>query len=124
MSKNTALTTLICSFNQLMELDVSKNTALTKLWCFNNKLKKLNVSKNTALTELYCDLNQIKGAAMDALVKSLPTITNGEMNVISNKNEQNVMNTAQVMAAKAKGWTPYYYDDSDYKWKEYEGSSQ
>ena len=124
VSNNTALERLGCSSNQLTALDVSQNTTLEWLFCSNNQLTVLDVSKNTALTSLACCQNQIKGTGMDALVKSLPTINKGEMNVISNKNEQNVMNTAQVVAAKAKGWTPYYYDDSDYKWKEYEGSSQ
>ena len=59
VSNNTALTTLQCDLNQLTSLDVSKNTALTTLNCPNNKLTSLEVSKNTALTNLYCDCNQL-----------------------------------------------------------------
>ena len=128
VSQNTALTTLDCSFNQLMELDVSKNTALEKLYCYYNQLTALDVSKNIALTELWCYRNQIMGAAMDALVESLPTVENGKMNVISNEDEGYVMTTAQAAAAKAKGWIPQYtdgsYDELNIIWKEYKGSKR
>ena len=55
----TALTELNCSWNQLTSLDVSKNTALWNLHCDNNQLTKLDLSKNTVLVELYCDNNQL-----------------------------------------------------------------
>ena len=55
----TALTSLICGFNQLTSLDVSKNTSLTNLYCEMNQLTSLDVSKNTALTTLWCSLNQL-----------------------------------------------------------------
>ena len=120
VSKNTALTELSCYYNQLTTLDVSANTALTSLNCSSNQLTSLDVSKNTALTWIVCSSNQIKGAAMDALVASLPTISSGTMDVIYNENEGNVITTTQVAAAKAKGWTPQYYDGSS--WREYAGS--
>ena len=44
VSKNTALTELVCSSNQLTNLDVSKNTALTELDCSLNDLVSLDVS--------------------------------------------------------------------------------
>ena len=59
LSKNTALKYLRCGGNQLTSLDLSNNTALTKLDCSNNQLTSLDVSKNTALTQLYCDNNQL-----------------------------------------------------------------
>jgi hypothetical protein len=140
VSKNTALTTLYCYSNQLTSLDVTKNTALTELWCYSNQLTSLDVSgctaltelrcydneltsldvsKNTVLTRLYCYQNRIKGAAMDALVASLPTVSNYTMRVVYYENEQNVMTTTQVTAAKAKGWIPRYYDGNT--WVEYAG---
>ena len=140
VSKNTALTMLYCDGNQLSSLDVSKNTALTGLFCYDNQLTSLDVSTNTALTNLFChdnqltsldvskntllqyleiDRNQIKGAAMDALVESLPVISsdNGMFRVIYNENEQNEMTAEQVAAAKAKGWIPKTYDG--FMWVEY-----
>ena len=140
VSKNTALTMLYCDGNQLTSLDVSKNTALTGLFCYDNQLSSLDVSTNTALTDLFChgnqltsldvskntlleyleiDRNQIKGAAMDALVESLPVISsdNGMLRVIYNENEQNEMTAEQVAAAKAKGWIPKTYDG--FMWVEY-----
>jgi Leucine-rich repeat (LRR) protein len=119
VSKNTALKNLYCLSNQLTSLDVSKNTALKYLYCYNNQLTSLDVS-NTVLVKLYCYQNQIKGDAMDALVASLPNEGSGTMRVIYNENEQNVMTTTQVAAAKAKGWIPYYTEDGT-NWKEYAG---
>ena len=120
VSNNTALTRLDCYGNQLTALDVSSNTALTTLNCYDNQLTALDVSKNTALTELYCYQNQIKGESMDALVSSLPE-TGGTLRVRYWVSEGNVMTKAQVAAAKAKGWTPYYHDWDSWKWLEYEG---
>ena len=125
----TALTTLFCYNNQLTSLDVSKNTALTDLYSDGNQLTSLDVSKNIKLLVLFCYQNQIKGAAMDAFVASL-RVNNYNyhfiMQVIYYENEQNVMTTTQVDAAKAKGWTPYYTDGSTdiyglLNWYEYAG---
>ena len=99
---------LVCSYNQLTSLDVSKNTKLTKLYCDGNQLTSLDVSKNIALRELSCYNNQIKGAAMDALVESLPTVSSGDMRVICAVNEGNVMTKTQIRAARAKGWIPMF----------------
>ena len=139
VSKNTALTSLECTYNQLTALDVSWCTDLTRLYCNNNQLTTLDVSHNTKLTwldcsdnqmttldvshntkltNLWCYQNQIKGTGMDALVKSLPSVSNGELRVIYNANA-NVMTTSQVTAAKAKGWIPQYCDG--YNWQEYAG---
>lgn len=58
---------------------------------------------------------------MDALLESLPTVSSGEMYVFHTlAGEENKMTTAQVAAAKAKGWTPY----SIYGWCEYEGKDK
>ena len=146
LSKNIYLETLECSYSQITSIDVSKNILLSYLSCFNNKLSSLDVSKNTALislncsgnhltfldlsqntalTRLQCNRNQIKGKAMDELINSLPynsTDKTYDFYVISpsDDNEGNVCTKSQVAAAKAKGWTPKYWDGSS--WQEYEGS--
>jgi hypothetical protein len=108
VSKNTNLQQLYCSGNQLTEVDVSKNSALEVLNCSNNQLTALDVSKNAALHWLGCFNNQIKGAAMDALIASLPE-TGGKFYAIApnDSGEQNVVTKSQVAAAKEKGWTTY-----------------
>ena len=128
----TALEELSCHDNNLTTLDVSGYTALSHLSCYNNKLTSLNVS-NIALRELNFYQNQIKGDAMDAFIASLPTTTYGQLYAIYFENEGNMMTTAQVAAAKEKGWKTYncigqYYseggmqDDGYYdKWQEYTG---
>ena len=119
VSECTALTELWCYSNQLTSLDISGCTALTELSCYDNQLTSLDVSKNTVLTRLYCYQNRIKGAAMDALVASLPTVSNYTMRVVYYENEQNVMTTTQVAVAKAKGWEPMEYDGQ--YWVDYAG---
>lgn len=120
LSQNTELDYLNCCGNQLTTLDVSKNTELTGLACGANHLTTLDVSKNIWLETLYCYSNQIKGAGMDALVKSLPTVFGGWLYVSWYENEQNEMTTTQVAAAKAKGWFPLYFDGKE--GMEYTGS--
>ena len=120
----TELQLLNCSNNLLTSLNLSSNTKLESLQCFSNKLTSLNVS-NTVLVYIECQMNQISGTAMDAFVRGLPPVTtgkewDGQLIVIANENEGNAMTTTQVAAAKAKGWTPYYNDDSG--WHEYAGS--
>ena len=120
VTHNVALEMLSCYNNQLTAIDLSYNTALIGLSCYNNKFTQLNVSQNTALTMLYIYQNKIYGEAMDSLVKSLPVVENGIMRVVYNENEENIMTSAQVTAAKEKGWIPYYWDGS-LPWKEYVG---
>ena len=122
ISNNTTLTYLDCSYNQLTSLDVSKNTTLASFSCSNNQFTSLEVSKNTALTSLSCYSNQISGEGMDALIASLPEVSNGELKIIYNYNEGNEMSTTQATAAKAKGWIPQIYDSNSYSWIEYAGT--
>ena len=123
MSKNTALTTLWCNSNQLTDLDVTKNTALTALYCYCNELTTLDVSKNTELTKLYCYKNQLNGAAVGKLIKSLPKTAEGVLRFIdkSETPDGNEITKSQVAAAKAKRWTPYYWNNSNREWLPYEG---
>ena len=120
VSKNKELCQLYCRYNLLTSLDVSKNTALNELSCNDNHLTSLDVS-NTALKRIFCYRNNIKGDAMDDLINSLPlnTENDSKLYVKYYGEEDNVCTTTQVAAAKAKGWTPYYYNSG---WVEYEGS--
>ncbi|MFK5879884.1 MAG: T9SS type A sorting domain-containing protein [Flavobacteriaceae bacterium] len=54
-----ALTTLICSNNQLTNIDISQNIALDYFDCNLNQLTSLDITQNTALTLLACRSNQI-----------------------------------------------------------------
>ncbi|WP_369618189.1 T9SS type A sorting domain-containing protein [Flavobacterium sp. CFS9] len=51
VSKNTKLTTLYCSGNQLTDLDVSQNLALKLLYCPYNKLTTIDITKNLSLQQ-------------------------------------------------------------------------
>ena len=117
----SALKSLSCTDNLLSTLNLSGCSALEQLSCQDNQLTTLDLSENSALTILYCYQNKIKGTGMDALVESLPTVSEGSLNVIYFENEQNVMTSTQVTAAKAKGWTTFYWNESVKRWIEYAG---
>ncbi|WP_167627535.1 stalk domain-containing protein [Peptoniphilus vaginalis] len=51
------ITSLKCSYNHLISLDVSNNKELTELDCSTNPLKSLDVSNNKGLTKLDCSYN-------------------------------------------------------------------
>lgn len=121
LSKNSSLNLLNCSYNKLTTLNLSNNTMILWLCCSANRLKELDLSNNTMLQFLSCYENHIKDSAMDALINSLPTVISsmGELDVIGNNSEGNVMTKDQVTAAKAKGWKPKYYDGS--YWQDYVG---
>ena len=59
LSKNTSLTSLFCSKNQLTQLDLAKNIKLEFLYCDNNQLTQLNLEENIKLEYLSCDNNQL-----------------------------------------------------------------
>ncbi len=63
---------------------------------------------------------------MDALIAGLPqNETSGTYRfevIYDSETEGNVYTTAQVAAAKAKGWMPYHFDTSLKKWVEYAGT--
>ena len=120
LSNNTMLFNISCGGNPIEHLDLKNNKVLNTLYCWRDNITSLDLSNNTNMKTLYCQSNKISGADMDALVESLPIVSSGKMYVISNENEGNMMTTIQVDAAKAKGWTPQYYDGST--WQEYAGS--
>ena len=59
LSKNTNLLELYCSNNSITNLDLSSNTKLIDLDCGSNKLLKLDVTKCKDLKQLYCYENQL-----------------------------------------------------------------
>ena len=109
---STVLENLECGGNQLTTLDVSSCTALTTLYCYNNQLTALQLPNTLTLTFVDCSWNLIEGSAMDDLIASLPDHSSdgasAAFRVIDNSvtRTDNHMTTAQVAAAKAKGWTP------------------
>ena len=120
----TELEDLQCSQLELTSLDLSNNTALIYLDCSNCKLTSLDLSKNTQLIYVYLDGNQISGEAMDALMNSLPTVTNGTIAVVNtaSSTEKNSCTKEQVAIAKSKGWKVLANNGSEYK--SYEGDGE
>ena len=120
-----ALTTLACASNELTELNLSKNAALKTLSCNENQLASLDLSACKALTTIYCYQNKIGEDAMERLVESLPKVDEWDgasLYVIYGGEDQNVINTLQVEAAKEKGWQTKRWDDEAWDWVDYVGS--
>ena len=105
LSNNPLLRELYVGNNKLTAIDVRNIKNLFSFSCYNNQLSELILPDSPKLYFLRIQDNQIKGAAMDALIASLPN-KESKLYVIdsANSNEQNVITTAQVAAAKAKGW--------------------
>ena len=98
--------------NQLTSLNVEGCSALKYLECYNNYLSSLSVQGCNSLTLIDCSKNQIKEWGMNTLVNSLRTIpsgSSGNLNVISNSNEGNIITDAQVRTARNKRWFPKKY---------------
>ena len=93
--------------------------------CSLNKLTALDLSRFAydMMPNVYIHSNQIDEPAMQALVESLPTVTDGSLYVIDSSypNEKNVINKIQVALALTRGWTVMDYC-SDGTEKPYEGS--
>ena len=68
LSGCTSLISLRCPINMLTNLDVSGCTSLTRLDCSQNQLTRLDVSASTSLTELICHSNQL--ASLDVSANS------------------------------------------------------
>jgi Leucine-rich repeat (LRR) protein len=73
ISKNTQLTDLSCTYNQITAVDVSKNTLLKSLSLGMNKITAIDISANTALTLFSVSGNQLttidvtKNTALESL---------------------------------------------------------
>ena len=79
---------------------------LEELQCGKNKLTSLDLSKNKKLKKVNIAGNQIKGAEMDALINSLPKLTNGGVFIVNDDYyfPDNEITPEQVKAANDKGW--------------------
>ena len=143
VSKNVALMDLYCSGNNIKSLDLSNNknlmqlecyndgltalnvsgcTKLVTLYCYSNQLGSLDVSGCTALANLYCYQNAIKDTKMNSFIESLPSVSGGTLRIINGESERNVMTKSQVAAAKAKGWSPLFYNNNSDTWEKYNGN--
>lgn len=56
----TNLNNLDCSYNSIVDLDLSQNLALRFLYCHNNEIVVLNLTNNENLIHINCGLNNIE----------------------------------------------------------------
>ena len=121
------LNTLDCSSNKLSSLILTGNTLLQTLDCSNNNLSSVNLSQNALLTTLTIYKNKLHGSSMDTFIQNLfdrsKQPTKGELRIIYNENAStgNKMTSAQVEAAKKRGWTPKMSTNGT-TWTDYPGS--
>lgn len=84
--------------------------------CWHNNLASLDLSQNYQLKDVDISQNHIKGEEMDKLIESLHFIQGepGRLTVLYQWADGNVITTAQVEAARKKGWKVYsYHYDGD-----------
>jgi hypothetical protein len=131
VTQNPQLQYLYCYNNLLTDIDVAENPLLLMLDVSQNELNSLDVSKNTKLELLVCYMNELSGSTMDELIASLPQRmgTSGQLRAIAPNvdGERNVVTSAQVAAAKKRGWTTFYWPGTTLPketdvWQEYAGS--
>ena len=82
--------TLFCSNNQLTSLDISNCTFLRQLQCDNNQISNLDLSQNTNLLELFCSNNPLNNLDISSniLLKYLICQNNQLTSLdVSNNNE-------------------------------------
>ena len=106
----TKLQRLECWKNNLSKLDLTKNQDLAYVYCDNNQISTLTVSgtANQKLRTIRCDMNRLRGAAMEALVSNLPTVTEGTLSIMNTEEDANTGNyitMEQVSRVKAKKWS-------------------
>lgn len=119
LSHNPLLEVLSCYSNVgIKELNLSANSRLRSLDCNGCNLKELNLSANKGLTFLSCYENGISGAAMTALMQSLPqrkSEDKAEIKVINTKeqstgSERNSCTREDVTIARDKNWWVINYN--------------
>ena len=121
------LNTLVCSSNKLSSLILTGNTLLKTLDCSNNNLSSVNLSQNALLDTVTIYKNKLRGTYMDNFISNLfdrsKQPTKGELRIICNEDAStgNKMTSAQVEAAKKKGWTPKMSTNGT-TWTDYPGS--
>ena len=108
---------LTCNNCGLTSLDVSHNPFIVEIWCQSNNLTTLDLSANDMLTHVDFADNHIRGAGMDSLVYSLNRwfvahFYDAGLRVKLSKDSdtENEMTQEQVLLAKSKGWTSYYWE--------------
>ncbi len=110
-----SLTNLTISNTKIEQLDMSENVLLKRITLDFNKLKSVKLPQNETLYYLSCCCNMLKGGAMDALVTSLPDLTNAgftgtlRVNYPSEFVEGNVFTKKHAKEANAKKWYAYSY---------------
>lgn len=90
VSKNTALTSLVCFSNKLTSIDISKNIALTSLSITNNLVTSLNTDSNIALSSLSCTSNKI--SSLDLSKNKALTSISCDSNQLTSLNIKNGAN--------------------------------
>ncbi len=100
---------------------------LQTLDCSNNQLRSADLQYNVYLTTVTIYKNQLYGTGMDKFIQNLfdrsQQPTKGELRIIYNEyaSTGNKMTSAQVEAAKKRGWTPKMSTNGT-TWTDYPGS--
>lgn len=116
------LETINCSGNPMETLSIVNCALLEYVDCSGCQISNACFDGDVALRTVDCYKNNLTGDGFDALVASLPIISNGRgtMKIYYEGDETNVITPAQVASAEAKNWYCFSSDDG-YYWTLYAG---
>jgi len=77
------LNVLMCSNNQIKELNISQNKELYALLCSNNQLTDLDISNNLNLKLLLCSNNQLSILQLNNMNLSVVDCQNNHLSEVS-----------------------------------------
>ena len=123
----TAIEYLQITQCNLTDLQLPSLPNLQSLSCEFNQLTSLDVSKFPNIKTVGCSNNKISGAAMDALIQSLPvrdSSDEGSLLVYSEiGNDENVITQEQIEAANTRGWAASFFSSSSWSWVNYNSAA-
>lgn len=112
------LAELNVALNDLVSIDLSANKLLEAFSCEGNLIETLDFSSNSALRYVNCYGNKIQGAAMTAMMGSLPQLTASDFGTIivhdaTYTQNSNVCLKSDVALARSRYWVACELNSDD-----------
>ena len=108
VSKNTALTFLLCNKNIITGLNLKNNITLGSLSCRENLITDLDLGNNVMLHRVECSINDLSSTALNNLFKTLhgDKIKGTEKGIYVDRNPGSYL--CDISIAETKGWSVTY----------------
>lgn len=116
--------------SEITSLKLHNCPKLTDVYCQRNKISAVSIDNCPALVRFFIFFNQISAEVMQEIVNKLPsreTSQDAKLMAIGKDTgieEGNKCTKRSVAEAKAKNWTIYFKDETNWTTTEYEGESE